>query len=104
VNFHAARGAAPVVEGVRDRAAPPLNIEKGNYDIYSFKDSASTSVSFAYADDNLKNATIMNLVSQLKIYEKLVNHEMVEQTSTPNNVFTMQDISAKLRPAPEDAS
>jgi hypothetical protein len=88
----------------KSRDGSPLNIEKGNYDIYSFKDSASTSVSFEYADDKLKNASIMNLVSQLEIYEKLVNHKMVEQTSTPNNVFTMQDISAKLRPAAEDAS
>jgi hypothetical protein len=75
-----------------------LDIKKGNYAIYSFKDSASTSTSFEYADGKLKNAAITNRANQSESYQKLVDHKIVEQKSTPHNIFTMQDISAKLRP------
>jgi len=82
----------------KSRDGSPLDIVKGNYDIHSFNDSASTSTSFEYADDKLKSATVINLVNQSEIYEKLVNHNMVEQKSTPHSIFTMQDISTQLRP------
>jgi hypothetical protein len=75
-----------------------LDIASGDYDINTLKDSASTSTSFEYADDKLENAAIMNLVNQSESYEKLVNHKIVEQKSTPHNIFTMRDISAQLRP------
>jgi hypothetical protein len=80
------------------RNGATLDIASGDFDIYTFKDSASTSTSFEYADDKLKNAAIMNLVNQSESYEKLVNHKIVEQKSTPHNIFTMRDISAQLRP------
>jgi hypothetical protein len=75
-----------------------LDTRNGNYNLYFINDSASTITSFAYADDKLQNAATTNLVNQSERYEKLVNHKVVEQTSTPHNVFTMQDISAQLRP------
>jgi hypothetical protein len=75
-----------------------LDITRGDYDIDTFKDSASTSTSFEYADDKLQNAASINRGNQSEIDKKLVNHKIVEQKSTPHSVFTMQDISAQLRP------
>jgi hypothetical protein len=75
-----------------------LDIASGDYDIYTFKDSASTSTSFEYADDKLQSAASINRVNQSEIYGKLVNQKIVAQKSTPHSVFTIQDISAQLRP------
>ena len=75
-----------------------LDIARGDYDIHTFKDSASTSTSFEYADDKLQNAVSINRMNQSEIDEKLVNHKIVDRKSTPHSVFTMQDISAQLRP------
>jgi hypothetical protein len=77
-----------------------LDIASGNYDIDTFKDSASTSTSFEYADDKLQSAARLNRVNQSEIDESLVNHKIVDQKSTPHSTFTMQDISAQLRPTP----
>jgi len=75
-----------------------LDIASGNYDIDTFKDSASASTSFEYADNKLQNAATLNRVNQSEIDESLVNHKIVEQKRTPHSTFTMQDISAQLRP------
>ena len=69
-----------------------LDTTKGNYDIYRINDSTSTTTAFAYADAKLKSASVVTQVDQSEVYQKLVGHKVVEQTSTPLNTETMQDI------------
>jgi len=76
-----------------------LDTSSGNYDLYRIDDSTSTTTSFAYANDKLQSASIVNQVNQSQVYEELVNHKVVAQTTTPHNTFTIQDISALLQPA-----
>jgi hypothetical protein len=92
------QAATLVASFVRSRDGAMLDTEKGNYDLYRINDSTSTTTSFAYADSKLQSASIINQVNQSEQYEKFVNHKVVEQTSTPRNTLTMQDISALLRP------
>ena len=75
-----------------------LDTSGGNYDIHTINDSSSTTAAFSYADNLVKSADITTLVNQSMLYEKLVNHEVVEKTNTPYNLSTTQDISAQLRP------
>ena len=92
--------AALVASFERTRAGEMLDTTRnGNYDLYRINDSTSTTTSFAYADSKLQSASSVSLVNQSEVYEKLVNHKVVEQTSTPHNTFTIQDISALLQPA-----
>jgi hypothetical protein len=83
----------------QSRAGAVLDTTNGNYDLYRINDSTSTTTSFAYADSKLQSAAIVNQVNQSEVYQKLVDHKVVEQTTTPRNTFTIQDISALLRPA-----
>jgi hypothetical protein len=83
----------------QSRAGAVLDTTNGNYDLYRINDSTSTTTSFAYADSKLQSAAIVNQVNQSEVYQKLVDHKVVEQTTTPCNKFTIQDISALLRPA-----
>jgi hypothetical protein len=75
-----------------------LDTEQGNYDIYRINDNTSTTTSFAYANDKLKNATVVTLLNQSEKYEKLVNHKTVAQKDTPYSKQTTEDISTKLQP------
>lgn len=83
----------------KSRAGAVLDATNGNYDLYRINDSTSTTTSFAYADSKLQSAAIVNQVNQSEVYQKLVDHKVVEQTTTPRNTSTIQDISALLRPA-----
>jgi hypothetical protein len=76
-----------------------LDTSSGSYDLYRIDDSTSITTSFAYADEKLQSASILAQVNQSKVYEKLVNHKVVAQTSTPHNTFTSRDITALLRSA-----
>jgi hypothetical protein len=76
-----------------------LDTKHGNYDLYLINDSTSTTTSFDYADSQLHSASIVSHVNQSEVHEKFVNHKVVEKTSTPRSTFTVQDISALLRPA-----
>ena len=74
-----------------------LDTDTGNYDIYRINDHSSTTTSFEYADDKLKNASITKLVTESQKYQKLVDHKIVAETDTPHSSYTVEDISEKLR-------
>jgi hypothetical protein len=92
------QAATLVASFEQSRAGAMLDTTNGNYDLYRINDSTSATTSFSYADSKLQSASIVNLVNQSEVFEKLVNHKVVEQTSTPHNTLTMRDISALLRP------
>jgi hypothetical protein len=75
-----------------------LDTETGNYDIYRINDNTSTTTSFEYANDKLKNASVVTLLNQSEQYEKLINHKAVARKETPYSKLTTEDISAKLQP------
>ena len=75
-----------------------LDTTKGNYDQSRINGSSSTTTSFAYTDWKLPSAAIINQVDQSEVHQKFVNHKVVEQTNTPHQTLTLQDISAQLLP------
>ena len=93
------RAATLVASYEQSRDGTMLDTTKGNYDEYRIDDSSSTTTSLAYADSKLQSASIINQVNQLEVYQRFVNHKVVEQTSTPHDTLTLQDISAQLQPA-----
>jgi hypothetical protein len=93
------QAATLVASYVQSRDGAILDTSSGNYDLYRINDSTSSTTSFAYANDKLQSASIVNQVNQSELYEKLVDHKVVAQTTTPQNTFTIQDISALLQPA-----
>jgi hypothetical protein len=92
------QAATLVASFEQSRDGSMLDTTNGNYDLYRINDSTSTTTSFDYADAKLQSAAINNQVNQSERHEKLVNHKVVEQTTTPHNISTVQDISAQLRP------
>jgi hypothetical protein len=93
------QAATLVASYEQSRDGAILDTASGNYDLYRINDSTSTTTSFVYANEKLQSASIVNQANQSEVYEKLVNHKVVAQTTTPDNTFTIQDISALLQPA-----
>jgi hypothetical protein len=93
------QAATLVASYEQSRDGAILDTSSGNYDLYRINDGTSTTTAFAYADEKLQSASIVNQVNQLEVYEKLVNHQVVAQTTTPHKPFTIQDISALFQPS-----
>jgi hypothetical protein len=84
---------------VKSRNGAMLDTGSGNYDTFSIGDESSTTTSFTYAKDKLKSASVQSLVKQFERYQKLANHQVVQQSETPHHAATRLDISAQLLPS-----
>ena len=104
LNVSQTQRASLTADFVKSRNGTQLDTSSGNYDRYSIRDESSTTTSFAYAKDKLKNALVERLVNQLETYSKFVDHKIVEERQTPRNEATRQDISAKLLPSYKDVA
>jgi hypothetical protein len=82
----------------RSRGGLKLNKEGGNYDVFRLEDKTSTTTAFEYDDFELKSASAEENSSRLDQYEKWVNHELVEQRSTPYSTRVLRDLVEELLP------
>jgi len=68
---------------LKSRSGLMLDTSSGNYDIHKINDSSSTTTSIETANKELISAVKSTEQQQLKTFEKLVNHRVEEQSSTP---------------------
>lgn len=68
---------------MRSRFGGMLDTSVGNYDIYKVRDSSTSMTQIETAKDKLGQATRSTEQHQLKSFEKLVNHRVKEQGSSP---------------------
>lgn len=68
---------------LRSRSGSMLDTSVGNYDIHKVRDSSTSTTQIETAKDKLSQATRSTEQHQLKSFEKLVNHRVQEQGSSP---------------------
>lgn len=69
-----------------------LDVEDGNYDVYTFHDTNTAVTTLAQQDGAVKVAATTQIVDELEQYRKLVNHRVTDSRDTPRHTVSSRNL------------
>lgn len=77
---------------IQSRNGAMLDVDTGNYDIYTIRDTNTAVTTLTQQDDAVKAATTTQLIDQLEQYRKLVDHHVVQSRDTPRHTVSSRNL------------
>lgn len=77
---------------VQSRYGAILDVEGGNYDIYTFHDTNTAVTTLTQQEGAVRAATSSQIIDELEQYRKLVNHRVTDSRDTPHHTVSSRNL------------